>query len=195
MKKEHTFRLVITALTLIAVSLIFVDHFGLPTAKKNVKTTFAEAVAYAEQPAPTKELKQGKPISISLPSIAADLTVKDGVYNATSKTWSLSNDAAHYALMTPLANNMSGNTFIYGHNRKEVFAKLSTIRVGDRAYIKTDNGYTFVYRFRVAVETNPYDDSLFKYQGPPILTLQTCSGIWYQNRQLFTFDLVEVSKS
>jgi hypothetical protein len=35
----------------------------------------------------------------------------------------------------------------------------------------------------------PTDATLFEYKGKPILTIQTCSGVWYQNRQLFTFDL------
>lgn len=134
----------------------------------------------------------GKPVRLVIPSLGIDLTVADGIYNPSDQSWTLSKDKAHYALMTPQANNQEGNTFIYGHNRKEVFAKLATLNIGETVTVHTDNGHQFTYKYRSAHETNPYDDSLFNYQGPPILTLQTCSGLWYQNRYLMTFDLVEV---
>jgi LPXTG-site transpeptidase (sortase) family protein len=132
---------------------------------------------------------QGKPVRISIPSLKIDLPVIDGFYNADKQTWTLTNNKAQYATITPEANNQEGNTFIYGHNRRDVFASLHKIKVGDQAIIHTENGHQFTYTFRSSLETNPYDDSLFYYEGAPILTLQTCSGIWQQNRQLFTFDL------
>jgi LPXTG-site transpeptidase (sortase) family protein len=142
-------------------------------------------------PAPT-EAVSGRPVRIQIPSLSIDLNVAEGRYDSKSHTWTLSKDRAHYAVNTPLANNVEGNTFIYGHNRKAVFARLNRIKTGDVAIVTTDNGHKFTYKFRSAFETNPSDDSLFQYQGPPILTVQTCSGMWYQNRQLFTFDFVNV---
>jgi LPXTG-site transpeptidase (sortase) family protein len=133
---------------------------------------------------------QGEPVRIQIPSLKIDLNVIDGYYNKSSKTWTLTKDMAQYATVTPLPNNLEGNTFIYAHNRQGVFKDLSKIRVGDEAIITTDNNHTFTYKFRTSYETNPNDNSLFGYRGAPILTLQTCSGVWYQNRQLFTFDLV-----
>lgn len=138
------------------------------------------------------ETISGKPTRLVIPSLKIDITVADGIYNASSQTWTLSKDKAHYALMTPEPNNQEGNTFIYGHNRREVFANLAKLKIGETATVYTDNGHQFTYKFRSAYETNPTDSSLFDYQGPPILTLQTCSGVWYQNRYLMTFDLVEV---
>lgn len=136
------------------------------------------------------QMIQGKPVRLVVASLNIDVKVADGVYNSKSQTWTLSKDKAHYALMTPEPNNQEGNTFIYGHNRPEVFARLSKLAVGQDAVIYTDNNHVFTYRFRSAYETNPNDDSLFAYKGAPILTLQTCSGLWYQNRFLMTFDLV-----
>lgn len=153
--------------------------------------------AEAPRPAPVPELKpevpyiEGKPVSLEIPSLGVTLPVVDGVYDSKSQTWSLSKDKAHYALMTPLANNRDGNTFVYGHNRKGVFASLHKIAPGAELILTTDNGHRFVYAFRSEYETDPYDSSLFNYTGPAILTVQTCSGLWYQNRQLFTFDLKE----
>ena len=150
--------------------------------------------AYAQVPetAPKRELKQGKPMRIVIPSLSIDIAVTDGYYDSNNQTWTLTKDKAQYAVMTPQANNIAGNTFIYGHNRKEVFAKLSKIKVGEKVTVYTDSGHEFTYSYLSSKETDPTDSSLFSYQGPPILTLQTCSGIFFQNRQLFTFRLSEV---
>ena len=182
---------------LVAGLFIAVGYFGVFSPKKPT-TTFESAMQAlgstgSVSTAPQPIVVQGKPVRLHIPSVDIDIAVVDGVYNEQQKTWTLSNTSAHYALISPQPNNMSGNTFIYGHNRKEVFARLAKVKVGDEALLYTDNGNVFRYVFRVSVETNPYDDSLFAYKGSPIVTLQTCSGLWYQNRQLFTFDFVSVS--
>lgn len=138
------------------------------------------------------EFIQGKPVRIEIPSVGINIPVTDGFYNYKTKTWTLSKDKAHYGTITAMPNNRGGNTFIYGHNRKEVFSKLGKLKMGQDAMVYTDNGHIFTYRFRNSYETNPNDDSLFRYQGPPILTLQTCSGLWYENRLLMTLDLIKV---
>jgi sortase (surface protein transpeptidase) len=162
-----------------------------------VTTTFSAASgavlsASTDQPAsavlPT--IIEGTPVRITIPSLAIDLKVLNGYYDTTKKTWTLTQDMAQYATITPKANNVKGNTFIYGHDIYAVFARLRRIKHGNQAIIYTDNGHVLTYEFRSSLETNPYDDTLFSYRGAPILTLQTCSGIWSQNRQLFTFDLV-----
>lgn len=141
--------------------------------------------------APQQHIVSGQPVRIQIPALGIDLKVIDGYYNKTNKTWTLTKDMAHYATMTPQPNNAEGNTFIYAHNRKGVFQALSKVKVGDEVIVTTDNSHTLTYKFRTAYETNQNDAALFDYKGAPILTLQTCSGVWYQNRQLFTFDLVE----
>lgn len=140
---------------------------------------------------PQQQLVSGQPVRLQIPTLNIDLKVVDGYYNKTNKTWTLTKDMAHYATMTPQPNNKEGNTFIYAHNRKGVFQGLTGLKAGDQVIVTTDNGHTLTYAFRAAYETNPNDTALFEYKGTPILTLQTCSGVWYQNRQLFTFDLLE----
>jgi LPXTG-site transpeptidase (sortase) family protein len=146
----------------------------------------------APQPHPVTQVVSGKPVRFQLPALHMDLQVIDGYHNLKNDTWTLSKDKVQYATMTPLANNSEGNTFIYGHNRKGVFNTLYQVKPGDEVIITTDNGHVFTYKFRSSYVTTPSDDSLFHYQGVPILTVQTCSGLWYQNRQLFTFDFVSV---
>jgi sortase (surface protein transpeptidase) len=141
---------------------------------------------------PSDAYKEGLPVRVQVPSLDIDLAVAEGHFDTKTKQWTLSNEKAHYAVKTPKPNNAAGNTFIYGHNKPGVLKALAKIKQGAEVVIVTDTGSQFVYRFAGAYETHPDDDSLFNYQGKPMLTIQTCSGMWYQNRQLFTFDLQEI---
>lgn len=151
-------------------------------------------VVFANKPVKqTPEPKiSGMANRIVIKSLNIDLPVIYGQYYPTSKTWDLSGDKAHFASLSKLNNNKTGNTLIYGHNNKQVFANLNQIKPGAEVIVYTANNYKFSYVYRSSVETNPNDSSVFYYQGPPMLTLQTCSGIWSQNRQMFAFDFVGV---
>lgn len=132
----------------------------------------------------------GRPNRIIIRNLNIDIEVVDGRYNPHSQTWNLSEIQAQYATITPPANTEGGNTFIYGHNRPVVFKRLLEAQPGEIATVYTDNGHVFTYKLRSSRVTKPTDDSLFYYKGKPILTLQTCSGAWFQNRSLYTFDLI-----
>lgn len=194
MQKNISFHLIVSALVIFGALLVISPRISFFNSKTSA-TTFAESYVtpteVIAQVVPFQQ-KSGKPIHLRIASINVDIPVMDGVYNASDKTWTLSDDNAHYALITPPANNTGGNTFIYGHNRKEVFSRLSRLTPGDNALVTTENGLEFIYEFQLSLTTKPYDDSLFRYEGAPILTLQTCSGLWYQDRSLFTFTLKDV---
>lgn len=138
------------------------------------------------------EVIQGKPVSLTISDINVDNTVIDGVFESQSQKWTLTLDKVQHAVMTQQPNDKSGMTFMYGHNRKGVFAKLPSIKEGAIAEVKTENGHKFTYRFTKSQRTSPEDVSVFSYQGPPVLVLQTCVGAFFQDRQLFTFELVGV---
>ncbi|HEY5153031.1 MAG TPA: sortase [Candidatus Saccharimonadales bacterium] len=133
----------------------------------------------------------GVPAHIDIPGVDISDDIEPGYYNKSTQAWTLSLTKAEYATVTPEPNNGNGNTFIYGHNRWAVFYKLLKVQPGDEAIITTTNNHKFIYKMVSQRDTKPTDTSLFSYQGPPILTLQTCSGLWYQNRTLFVFNLVQ----
>jgi LPXTG-site transpeptidase (sortase) family protein len=143
---------------------------------------------------PSEEDISGKPATIIVPSQNINLPVADGIYDSKSGGWTLSNDKAQFALISVNANNHTGNTFIYGHNSAKIFQRLADVKPGDTAEVITDNGYLFTYKYRRSIDVTPRDTDIFRYQGPAILTLQTCSGLWDQTRQLLTFDFVKVDK-
>ncbi len=134
----------------------------------------------------------GKPVRIALESLGIDLPVDDGFYEPSNNSWTLSGYHAQFAHPTPPANDKIGNTLIYGHNNKYVFGPLKRIQSGEIAKIYTDNGHVFSYEFQEATNLNPDDTTIFSYDGPPILTIQTCSGNWNEWRRLFRFKFIGV---
>ena len=139
-----------------------------------------------------KPITAGKPVRIVIDSLKIDLPVDDGFYNPGDNSWTLSGYHAQFAHPTPPANDHVGNTLIYGHNNKYVFGPLKHIESGATAKVYTDNGHVFNYIFVDAVNLNPEDTSLFSYEGPPMLTIQTCSGNWNEWRRLFRFKFTGV---
>lgn len=132
----------------------------------------------------------GMPVEIKIADrLPLDLQLVPGYYDATTGQWNLSLTQAQYATISVEPNNEEGNTFIYGHYRPEVFAYLHWIQPGDKATITTSNGYAFTYTFERSQAFNPTDTSIFTdiNQGAPRLTIQTCSGAFMQNRQMYYF--------
>ncbi len=150
--------------------------------------------ALATAPVPEPAAISGHPVHLSIPSLDIELEVIDGHYDANTGQWTLTTDKAQYALPSVLPNDKSGDTMIYGHYRPEVFAYLHHIVPGARAYIRTSNHYQFEYTFTSSESFSPTNTSVFAYKGRPRLTVQTCSGVWMQNRQMYYFRFDGVHK-
>lgn len=171
---------------------LFTGSYLIPPKSKLLAQTFTVPKELRESPAPTKIVLQGKPVHISVPSARIDLDLLDGKYNHLDKSWTLSENKPHFALPTAPSNDTAGNTFIYGHNNSQVFGALPALKKGDIAKITTENGLVFTYVFANHANFNPGDTSIFSYAGPPILTLQTCTGAWNEKRGMFTFNFQSV---
>ena len=136
---------------------------------------------------PSPNLVTGHPVAISIASLNMNLQIIDGTYDKRSGQWTLTLDKAQFALPSVPPNNQAGNTLIYGHYRPQVFAYLHLIKPGAQAVVTTANGYNFTYVFQRSEALDPTDTSIFLYQGPPRLTIQTCSGAFMQHRQMDYF--------
>jgi len=152
---------------------------------------YAEA-SNPSTPQPT--LVSGYPDNLQVPSLHFNLSVVPGVYNPKTGAWNVGLSAAQYATPSDLPNNLTGDTLIYGHYRPAVFAYLHLIKPGALATVSTSNGYSFTYKYVGTYAMSPNDTSIFNYRGGPILTLQTCSGAYFQNRQMYQFDFVSYTK-
>lgn len=140
-------------------------------------------------PTPTFVLVSGKPVRIVIPDSGIDLPVTDGYYNPADGSWTLSEDHAQFAMMSFLANNLSGSTFIYGHGTDAVFGRLGAVTpaIGAIATVYTDNGHVLNYKFESMRNLTPNDTSALSYTGPSILTIQTCTGSFSEWRSMFQF--------
>lgn len=166
---------------------------NIPTAPTVAATTITTKKEVPKKP--TFVLVSGKPIRVVIPNSGIDLPVTDGYYNEADGSWTLSDDHAQFAMLSFLANNLSGSTFIYGHGTDAVFGRLNTAppAVGELAVIYTDNGHVFNYMFESMRNLTPNDTSVLAYTGPSILTIQTCSGSFSEWRSMFQFRFVGVA--
>jgi hypothetical protein len=126
--------------------------------------------------------------------LVVDLPVDPGYYDPTTGTWTLSGYRAQFAMFSSLANNIGGETYIYGHNNDYVFGALRhvTPAVGSIALLYTTNGHIFSYTFVSASNVAPDVTSVLNYQGPPIMTIQTCTGSFNEVRTLYRYNFQKV---
>lgn len=137
----------------------------------------------------------GTPSHIEFPSVNISVNVDPGYYNASKGTWTVGPTDAYWATPTAQPNNKTGNTYIYGHNRNQVFTRLLNAQVGDTAILTTSNGYTFTYKLTSLKDVDPSDTGVMDQTVAPTLSVQTCSGVYYQHRRIYTFAFVEVHKN
>jgi len=135
----------------------------------------------------------GRPVRIAIPASGVDLPIDPGYYNVATGEWTLSGYRAQFAVSSALANNAAGDTFIYGHNNNYVFGALRhhTPLPDSPAIIYTDTGHVFTYIFVGSTSFVPDDTSALTYSGPPMLTIQTCTGSLNEWRTMYRFRLEE----
>jgi LPXTG-site transpeptidase (sortase) family protein len=144
-------------------------------------------------PAPVAHITTGRPVSIQVANVGIDLKITDGSYDSAHDSWTLTDDKAQFATMTDLPNDRAGQTFIYGHNTDAVFAKLSGLKAGDTATIRTANGHMFTYVYTGEQIVQPSNTQILNDEpATPRLTLMTCEGIFSQTRRIMYFDFKEV---
>jgi LPXTG-site transpeptidase (sortase) family protein len=177
--------------SLAVITPAFVQQRSIAEAVANTASTTATTVT---APVPIPAVTHGHPTHIGVPSLGISLGVTDGQYNATDGSWTLSDTQAMFGTMTPEPNDTTGNTFIYGHATNRVFGRLPQLKTGSEIAVHTSNGLRFVYTLRSSVVVSPTDTSVLAATQKPTLTLQTCTGLWSENRHIFTFDFTRVER-
>jgi LPXTG-site transpeptidase (sortase) family protein len=136
----------------------------------------------------TETLAPSNPVRVTIPDLGLNLSVIPGAFEHSQ--WLLSETQAQFAVVTAQPNLEAGNTLLYGHNTHGVFGELVHLQPGAEVFITTANQQVFIYRYHHSQDVVPSDVSILEYQGPPRLTLLTCSGLGNQTRRLYTFELV-----
>lgn len=144
--------------------------------------------------APAHHPVSGTPVRIVVPAAAIDLPVVAGVQDTNTHTWTVASKQANYATDTAPANNSQGQTFIYGHNNRDVFKPLLGLKPGDQAQVYTANHHVFTYAFTGAYDVTPDEGSIFQAMKRGTgLVLMTCDGNRFQYRHLMRFRLVSAA--
>jgi LPXTG-site transpeptidase (sortase) family protein len=139
-----------------------------------VNTVSPAAHAAAKTPVSSDPVRiEGNPVKIDIPSLDISLPVAPGAYDPETREWTLSIDKVQYATMTPQPNTASGNTFIYGHYRKNLFSSLHTIQPGAVVVITTENNHTFYYEFTSSKIVNPSATTVLATVFPDKTTMGT----------------------
>lgn len=193
--KKFTWQKAITLLgiiLLISGTVLLISLMRSRELSRVAAPSFSASTVVAAKPSSPTAL-YGEPVQLQIPSLGINLPIIPGYYDHKTQEWTLTTDKVQYATITPEPNDQSGNTFLYGHARKNVFGSLHTIAPHAEAIVQTNNGHTFYYRLNGALTVDPTDSAaVLDYQGKPMLTIQTCTGLFWQNRQLFYFDLEKV---
>ncbi len=194
-------RFCISTGTIYLLTAMFVWYAVHPLPRSNsvryVSLTTAPKHRLPAQPA-IKEIA-GLPVRIVIPGSSyegrvVDLPVDKGYYDQATDSWTLSGYHAQFMTISSLANNLAGDTYIYGHNNDYVFGALRHVTPdpGATALIYTDNGHIFSYGFVSATNVAPDATAVLDYHGPPILTIQTCTGSFNEVRTLYMYNFDKV---
>jgi hypothetical protein len=183
--------------TIYVLTLLFAVTAFAPLIESKPANSYAltNAVQKPYAPAPHNvSVISGRPVRIVLPASNVDLPVDEGYYDSQTGGWTLSGYRAQFAMISTLANNVAGDTFIYGHNNDHVFGALRhvTPAPGAQALIYTDNGHIFEYSFVKSFSLAPDETSVLSYSGPPIMTIQTCTGSVNEWRTMYRYSFVKV---
>ncbi|MDQ5982397.1 MAG: sortase [Patescibacteria group bacterium] len=178
---------IITGCLFVLAGVLIGSQFYTPSIGAESKKLVPTPVAHV-----SPETISGEPSHISVPSLRISTDIIPGYYNKVDSSWTLSTTKAMYATLTAKPNSQSGNTYIYAHARTGLFANLANAKKGTEVVVTTANGHEFTYLYSYAHDVNPSDTSVLNPTNKPQLTLQTCSGIWSENRYLVVFHLVGV---
>lgn len=178
----------LSVLFILAGTLLGYDHIAKLTAFMQAEPYPIAAQIAKSSASDATTTSPSLPTHIDITSVGLSVDVEPGYYNYSNKTWTLSNSKASFITVTSVPNGKSGNTYIYGHNRAGIFARLNNITVGDEAVVTNSVGKKFTYSLVKIQDIKPSNVSYLTDSQKPILTLQTCSGFWSQNRRLFIFD-------
>ncbi len=172
----------------IVVLTRFADPFRIQTAQGEPRKVPVATVMTDEQ----TPVISGAPTRFVFERLSIDISIEPGYYDMSSQTWNVSKTTAQFATVTSQPNNKNGNTFLYGHNRSEVFSRLLAVEIGDTVDVHTDTRHIFHYTLTSIHDTTPSDTSYLQPTEQPTLTVQTCSGFFYENRRMLRFSLTGV---
>lgn len=179
---------------IIAGAMIFGGIFILSSSSRAVLTpaTAKKSLTTNLHPATPQTFISEQPVRLFVPSADIALSVRRGVYDQNLMTWLVPGNEAYFADGSVQPNNSTGTTYIYGHANKKAFLNLDHLKEGDIAVVQGESK-SFYYELVGNITTTSSDTSRLTKSGPPLLVLQTCTGLHFQYRAQYVFKFVRVA--
>lgn len=158
-------------LVLISVGLVC---FGIVFSFKGYQEFKNKTLSFSQPPELIEEVKEELfPSQILIPSLKIDFPVFPA--EATGSEWEISEEGVSYLLKSGVPGR-SGNTIIYGHNKRNLFGPLLWIEKGREVEIKNKKGESFVYEVVETKIVSPESIEVLAPTEDSTLTLYTCTG-------------------
>jgi LPXTG-site transpeptidase (sortase) family protein len=137
-------------------------------------------LSFDEPPPQSQTTQVGEmPIKITIPSVQIDLPIdageiKDGVWQISYNHPTFLNSSAR--------PGSGGNIIIYGHNKQKIFGNLPYLKLGEKVYIKTNDGKIHIYEVYRKDFVKPSRIDLISPTDHEELTIYTCWGLFDSQR-------------
>lgn len=138
------------------------------------------ALSFTKIPSQITSPDRGElPVSITIPSIGIDLPV--GVGSINDGVWQISYSSPTF-LDSSSRPGTGGNVVIYGHNKKAIFGNLPYLSIGQKIFVKTQDGqiHPYIASEKFFVGADRVD--LVSPSPKEELTIFTCWGLFDNQR-------------
>lgn len=119
------------------------------------------------------------PAKIIINSIGINLNIQEG--SIADGVWVISQTTATHLINSSVPEE-TGNTVIYGHNTKPIFARLFNIKINDQIEIQTKDAKSYLYKVTKTQWVKPTDVNVIAPTDYSVLTIYTCAGFLDQYR-------------
>jgi len=137
-------------------------------------------LSFNTAPQASQAQAQGQiPTEITIPSIGVEMPLDVG--EIKNGVWSISYDKPTF-LGSSARPGGSGNTVIYGHNKKTIFGNLPYLSIGQKIYVKTIDGKIHIYEAYKKEFVAPSRVDLVSPTNTEELTIYTCWGLFDSQR-------------
>lgn len=146
---------------------------GLSIGSDIYKKSLPIFIGYEPQLQEAVEIVPSNPKTLVIPDISVDLDVETS--QAKGNVWQISETGVSY-LASSATLEQTGNTVIYGHNKKNLLGKLPQLKKGAPIYLTDDSGKTYKFVVSEILTVKPEDVWILTETSEKILTLYTCTG-------------------
>jgi sortase (surface protein transpeptidase) len=167
-------------ITISSIALILAGIFALRPFLANTTRPLGNEAYTPPTASENKQMVLGEPVRLLLPAINVDLGVIKGYYNAETRQWTLDNTHAFYM-------QGSATPLFYGHNRVGVFENLNKLQPGETLLITNSEGRQLRFAYKGYKVVKPEDSWLLQEKNPETVMVMSCTGIFYESRQVLYF--------